>query len=132
MEAVGRTLSGPVARQDVDAEVILSAQDAIIPPRKLRDYILSSTHPEGRFKAAYFVRLGYSQADWEELDADLREQHLSREAEPRTPSPYGEKYEFLAPLTGPNGVTAWIRSVWIVLNGENAGRLVTLVPEERL
>jgi hypothetical protein len=111
--------------------VILSAHDAIIPPRKPCDYVLSSAHPEGRFKAAYFLHLGYSQADWEQLDADLREQHLSREAEPGTPSPYGEKYEILAPLTGPNGVTAWVRSVWIVLSGENAARLVTLIPEER-
>ena len=110
--------------------MILSAQNAIIPARKLRDYILSSTHPDGRANAAYFVRLGYSQADWERLDVDLREQHLSREAEPGRPSPYGDKYEILAPLTGPNGVTAWVRSVWIVLSGENAARLVTLFPED--
>lgn len=59
----------------------LSALDAIIPPEKLVGYLLSPAHPDGRAKAAYLARLGYLQADWERLEADIREQHLSREAE---------------------------------------------------
>lgn len=109
----------------------LSAQDAIIPPAKLHDYVLSTSHPDGRGKAEYLARLGYSQADWARLDTDLREQHLSREADPASPSPYGQKYEILGPLTGPNGTTAWVRTIWIILRGETQPRLVTVIPEER-
>jgi hypothetical protein len=65
------------------------------------------------------------------LEADLREQHLSREAEPLRPSPYGQKYEILGPLTGPNGATSWVRTIWIILTNEKEARLVTLIPEER-
>ncbi len=109
----------------------LSEPDAIIAPEKLRDYLLSTTHPDGRAKAEYLARLGYSQALWTRLERDLREQHLNREAKPSKPSPYGQKYEILGPLTGPNGATAWVRTIWIVLNDEKQARLVTLIPEER-
>jgi hypothetical protein len=109
----------------------LSALDAIITPEKLRDYLLSPTHPDGHGKAEYLARLGYSQAEWRQLEADLRDQHLSREAEPSRPSPYGKKYEILGPLTGPNGASAWVRTIWIILTSEKQARLVTLIPEER-
>ena len=108
----------------------LSAPDAIIPPEKLRDYLLSTTHPDGRGKAEYLGRLGYSYSDWARLAADLRAQHLTRNAELVGPSAYGRKYEILGPLTGPNGATAWVRTIWIILIGETRPRLVTLIPEE--
>jgi hypothetical protein len=40
-------------------------------------------------------------------------------------------YEILAPVSGSNGMTAWIRSIWIVRIEEDRARLVTLVPEDR-
>ena len=111
--------------------VRLSARDAIIPADKLRDYLLSTIHPDGRGKAQYLGRLGYSQDAFGRLDADLREQVLSLEAQPGRASRYGEKYEILGSLTGPNGNTAWVRTIWIVLTGETAPRLVTLIPAEK-
>ena len=38
------------------------------------------------------------------------------------------KYETLGPLTGPSGTTGWVRTIWIILTGETAPRLVTLIP----
>jgi Domain of unknown function (DUF6883) len=111
--------------------VRLSARDAIIPPDKLRDYVLSTTHPDGRGKAEYLGRLGYSQDAFGQLDADLRAQVLSREAQPGRASRYGQKYEILGSLTGPNGNTARVRTIWIILTGETAPRLVTLIPAEK-
>ena len=92
---------------------------------------MSTTHPDGRGKAEYLGRLGYSQDTAGELDPDLREQILSLDAQPGRPSPYGQKYEILGPLTGPNGKNAWVRTIWIVLTGETAPRLVTLIPAEK-
>lgn len=111
--------------------VRLSGRDAIIAPDKLRDYLLSVAHPDGRGKAEYLSRLGYSQYTAGRLEADLREQILSLDAQLGRPSPYGQKYEILGPLTGPNGENAWIRTIWIVLTGETAARLVTLIPAEK-
>jgi hypothetical protein len=110
--------------------VKLSAAEAIIPHEKLRDYILSPSHPDGRAKAAFLSRLGYTQGDWQRLELDLRQQHLTEDARPGRPSPYGEKYELLSELKGPNGKRGRVRTVWITLWGETAPRLVTLIPEE--
>ncbi len=46
-----------------------NAEKAIIEPGKLQDYILSSAHPVGRFKAAFFQKLGYSVRNWEAFGA---------------------------------------------------------------
>lgn len=32
-------------------------EHVVIEPRKLRDYVLSTEHSVGRFKAAYFIKL---------------------------------------------------------------------------
>ncbi len=109
----------------------LPARDAIIPPDKVRDYLLSRTHPDGRAKAEYLGGLGYSQETFLQLEADLREQLLCRDAQPLRASIYGQKYEILGPLTGPNGSTGWVRTIWIILTGETTPRLVTLIPAEK-
>lgn len=108
----------------------LPARDAIIPVEKLVDYLLSTTHPEGSSKAAFLAGLGCSRGDWQPLEADLREQ-LSVDASVGKASPFGQKYEILGLLTGPNGATARIRTIWIILTGETQPRLVTLIPEDR-
>jgi hypothetical protein len=50
-----------------------NADRVVIDARKLRDYALSETHPVGRFKAAFFVALGFSAPDWAELEMQLRQ-----------------------------------------------------------
>jgi hypothetical protein len=44
---------------------------AIVDVEKVRDYLLSSAHPVGRLKAAFFVGLGYQHEDWDRLHRDL-------------------------------------------------------------
>jgi hypothetical protein len=105
-----------------------NASRAIIDPAKLRDYLLSPGHPVGRFKAPFFAALGYVQEQWQQLEADLRAQHLSQEAQPAATSLYGEKYEIRAILTGAGGRSTEVVSVWIILAGEDAPRFVTAYP----
>ena len=101
---------------------------ATIAPEKLRDYVLSSTHPVGRFKAAFFATLGYTQADWARLATDLRAQCIALDATPLETTRFGTKYRIEGPLTGPSGRTAIIVSIWIIPAGERTARLVTLFP----
>ncbi|MGE3345180.1 MAG: DUF6883 domain-containing protein [Vicinamibacterales bacterium] len=79
------------------------AERAEIDPAKLRDYLLSTTHSLGRFKARFFGALGFSAQRWSELDAALRAQHLTQAAEPGATGPHGPKFTSRAILTGPNG-----------------------------
>ena len=108
---------------------IPNADRAIIDPAKLHGYLLSRSHPVGRFKAAFFLALGYSPEDWRRLEADLRSQHLSKDATPEEGTSYGQKYAIRATLVGPSGQSADVVSVWVVRRGEESPRFVTAYPE---
>jgi len=101
---------------------------AVIEPAKIRDYLLSAAHPVGRFKAAFFASLGYDDEGWDRLRDDLLDVAAGDSAVPGGPSAYGTKYEVRASLTGPNGRSAEIVSVWIVLHAERVPRFVTAFP----
>jgi hypothetical protein len=107
-----------------------SGESAVISPTKIRDYLLSSTHPIGRFKAAFFSVLGYTMDNWERLQKDLLQLARSGEAVAGQGSPYGQKYEVRGTLVGPSGRQARVVTVWIVLNGETYPQLVTAYPGE--
>ena len=107
---------------------IPGAVRAIIPPEKLRDYVLCPTHPVGRLKAAFFGRLGYSRDNWQQLEEDLRTKHLCLDAESSELSAFGVKYRIVGPIGRPGRREAEVMSVWIVLTGESVPRLVTLFP----
>jgi uncharacterized protein DUF6883 len=114
-----------------DPVTLPSAERAVVQAAKLRDYLLSPSHPVGRFKAAFFVGLGYSQESWQTLAADLRRHATENAADAGVPNAYGQKYEVNGILTGPTGRTAALVSVWIVLNEEDFPRFVTAFPGPR-
>ena len=105
-----------------------NADDAVIDSAKLRDYLLSTTHPLGRFKARFFSALGFTAEQWPELESALRTQHLTQDAEAGGAVPGGEKFTIRANLVGPNGQSASVVSVWFVRTGEAAPRFVTAYP----
>ena len=107
------------------------AEHAIIDSRKLRDYVLSPTHPIGRFKAAFFGSLGYDAARWRDLEAALRGAALEGEVEVGEQTPFGQKYLIRSIFTGPSGRAAAVVSVWIVRRGESVPRFVTVMPERQ-
>ena len=43
------------------------AERAVVRKAKVCDYLLSTDHPIGRFKAAFFCALGYEIEQWERL-----------------------------------------------------------------
>ena len=107
------------------------AERAVINTSKIRDYLLSDSHPVGRFKAAFFTAQGYSAAGWEALVADLRRHAVENEAFATEANDYGQKYEVRGMLTGPAGKTAVVVSVWIVLLGQDYPQFVTAFPGAR-
>jgi hypothetical protein len=76
---------------------------AVIDERKLREYLLSESHPVGRFKAVFFRALGYSAALCSRLELDLRQHAQTDDAIPTDATEYGQKYEIRGRLLGPNG-----------------------------
>jgi hypothetical protein len=104
---------------------------ARIDPRKLRDYALNPEHDSGRYKAEFFVQMGYAATNWQQLEHDIREQHLSQSVERGRSSPYGLKYTITAPLRRPNGTTRQVTTVWLFRPGNNYAELVTIEPAAR-
>jgi hypothetical protein len=109
-----------------------AADRALIQPEKLRDYLLSSEHPVGRFKAVFFGRMGYSRQGWGRLHTDILQIARSGTAVKGQMSTFGKKYEVSGILRGPSGREARVTTIWIVKNGEDFPRLVTVYPGDDL
>jgi hypothetical protein len=113
-------------------ERLPNAENAFIDPRKLRDYALAPEHETGKYKAEFFMQMGYSQNEWRVLEDDIRHQHLTQPAEKGKPSSFSDKYIITAPLRGPNGAVRNVTTVWILRIGKNQCELVTIEPAKRL
>lgn len=110
------------------AQKLPNAHRAFVDPRKVRDYLLSFEHREGRYKAAFFFNLGYSRRRWARLHSDLLEMAQRADASAGERTPYGQKYVTVGLLTGASGRQAEVIAVWIVRRDEDLPRLVTVVP----
>ncbi len=104
-------------------------EKAFIDPVKIRDYILSPLHPVGRFKAALFRMMGYAPENWGQFAEDIRKYHLQLDAEPVEKTKYGQKYAITGEIKGPNGKIVMLKSIWIILEGDNKSRFITIYPE---
>lgn len=105
-----------------------NADLAIVEPAKVRDYLLSASHPVGRFKAAVFFALGYRADTWQVLQQDLLTIAQTGELRVGEASPYGQKYEVSGNLRGPSGRQAMFTTVWLVAAASDVPRFVTAFP----
>ncbi len=102
--------------------------NAIIPKEKATEYLLV---PQARGdKSGYLKLAGYGINDAEALLAELRRQ-LAFEAVPTKTDKFGQYYEICGSLTGPNGRTLPVRTVWMTEHLSGETRFVTLLPDKR-
>ena len=101
---------------------------ATIEPKKVRDYLLSTEHTVGQFKAAFFMRLGYSRGHWRQLEANLRTIAGTGRPVSVGSNAFGQKFEVSGILSGPSGRKAAVVTVWILTPDEDVPRLVTAYP----
>ena len=62
------------------------------------------------------------------MEADIRIQHLTQEAQPGELLPEGQVFRIRAILKGPNGQSSVVLSVWFVAAAAGAPRFVTAYP----
>jgi hypothetical protein len=105
-----------------------NAEHAIIDRAKLEDYLLSFSHPVGRFKARFFAGLGFSADRWDILERAFRVQHLSQDADAGVADGFGQPFTIRAILQGPTGRSSVVVSVWFLRAGETMPRFVTAYP----
>jgi hypothetical protein len=107
---------------------IPNADQAIVERRKITEYLLSTSHPVGRAKAAFFRRFGFHIPAWTELRDGLLDHARSSHIVSASDTPFGRKYTVEGLLTTPSGRKPRVRSVWFVTTGQTAPRLVTAYP----
>ena len=103
-------------------------EGAIVPRAKIVEYLLSSTHREGRGKARFFTRFGFSVDSWETLAEALLHHAADHKVAEVEPSPFGTRYVVDGIMKTPDGRTPNVRSVWFIETGEDLPRFVTAHP----
>ena len=101
--------------------------DVLIEERKVQDYLLSKSHPVGRFKARVFAAVGFEGRSVAAFIAELRRIAAVGEASEVVATPFGEKYIVPGDLKGPLGELA-VLTVWFLERGQERARLVTVRP----
>lgn len=95
---------------------------------KLVDYLLSTTHRDGRHKAAFFNSFGFAAENWQALaDALIGHAH-DHDVTKEEDSPFGTRYIVEDTMAMADGRIALIRTVWFIVTGEDIPRFVTAYP----
>ena len=105
-------------------------ENVVIERGKIADYLLEEAHPDNGGKAFFFVSLGFTQNEWEELAAAFRKLAVEFPIANRVESLHGWKYVVDGEIETPSGKKARVRTVWIVDRGLEIPRLVTAYPRE--
>lgn len=106
----------------------LPRSDAVIVDvRKVRDYLLSTTHPVGRHKARFFAALGFTETSAVDLITEIRRIAEGEDVLAVEDTEFGRKYTVVGQLKGPKGA-AQVETIWIEVPGAPSVRLVTVVP----
>ena len=82
-------------------------------------------------KSQFLSLAGYALDDADRLLLDIREQLFPQEAEFQEETEYGPKYRIRGALTGPNGRTLRVLTIWMKENATNQTKFVTLFPDKR-
>jgi hypothetical protein len=101
---------------------------AVVPERKITAYLLSLTHRDGRSKAIFFMRFGFTLAEWHTFAAALLRQAAEHDVSASEHTPFGTNYVVEGPLVTPDGRAPPVRVVWFVGIGERIPTLATAYP----
>lgn len=101
---------------------------AIVPREKIVDYLLSLVHEDGRPKAVFFTRFGFTAKDWEILAHALIHHAGMHDVENVVSSVYGMRYIIVGELEAPDGRYPIVKVIWSVEHESVLPRMVTAYP----
>jgi hypothetical protein len=105
-----------------------NAEAARIDRDKLRRYLLSETHPIGRWKARFFRGIGFDESNVTLFERSLIEIAETEEVVETLTTLHGTKYVIEGLVRAPSGNLVRLRTVWIVDTGQDRPRFVTAYP----
>jgi len=99
---------------------------AIISERKIKEYLLC--YRKRNDKSKWLAKAGYDSDNWKKLEQDIRVQLLIREAVHIQVNEFGDVYEITGKLTGPNGKSLHVRSIWMNEHYTKLTKFITMYP----
>lgn len=103
--------------------------DAIIATAKLTRYLLVWRYADD--KSQFLAQAGYGQDNWQQLEANLRNQILPLDAvRSDEPNQFGDVYEIRGVLSGVNGVNLAVVTIWMVEYETQQTKFITLYPDK--
>jgi hypothetical protein len=109
-----------------------NAESATVPERKVTVYLLNSAHPAGGSKASFFLRFGFTVANWQQLAEALLRHVRENEVVETEQTRHGTRYVVDGAMMAPNGVVLNVRSAWFIDAGGELPRFVTAHPLPKL
>ncbi len=105
-------------------------ENTLIVSEKLTNYLLASRKRNDKSK--WLAGAGYTPENWEMLEADLRNQILSENADSVERTEFGQMYEIRGMLVGPNGKSLSVLTVWMTDNETGNTRFITMYPDRKV
>lgn len=102
--------------------------NTLIAAEKLTQYLLALRRRND--KSQWLSQSGYSLENWQLLEKDLRTQILSLTATPVEKTKYGQMYEIKGNLTGPNGKTLAVCTIWMTETATGETKFITMYPDK--
>jgi hypothetical protein len=103
-------------------------KNTLIAKEKLTSYLL--VFKKRNDKSMWLAKAGYTADNWQVLENDLRKQILSLDAELSETTIYGYTYEIIGKLTGPNGKSILVRTIWMTEITTGITKFITMYPNK--
>jgi len=104
------------------------SEDAYVPREKLTHYLLSETHPVGKFKARFFRALGFDDNNVQLLERELLQLARQQDVAETKDTTFGTNYTLDGSIAAPADTAVLLRTVWTLDQGSNKPRFVTAYP----
>jgi hypothetical protein len=105
-----------------------NVQKAFVQQEKLVGYLLDAAHKDGGPKAAFLNSFGFKPDNWRELRTALLQHAHSHDVTRTRSTVFGSVFEVIGQLSTPDGRNPTIKSVWMIDQGADAPRLITIMP----
>lgn len=102
--------------------------NAFVSQSKLEKYLLSNTHPVGKFKSRFFKSIGFSKGSSQKLKQSILEIAQGQSVKEVVTTKYGKKYIIDGLIKSSSGKVAKIRTVWVIEEDQEKPRFVTAYP----
>jgi hypothetical protein len=104
-------------------------ENTIIAREKLTNYLLISKKRND--KSQWLSKAGYTKENWQELKNDLKKLIRATEAMPIENSEYGQIYEIRDEISGPNGKSLKVCTIWMTEIATGITKFITMYPDKR-